>query len=641
MNFFRTVPAAGTEGEACLLHRNEALLQVQDLCLRTKENDPLLSNINLSLARGQCLGIAGASGSGKTLLCRAILGLVPHGLEATGKVFFESCSMLASPADKAHAKARAEKVRALRGTGIAFITQHGQTAFDPLATLGTQMSRLVRERCGLTRQAARERIEEALAEVDLPGSVFSAYPHQLSGGMLQRCMIALCCTLKARLVVADEPTTALDAVSQSLVLQRLDVLRRRNMGLILVSHDLGVLQTLADRVLVLQDGRCVEEGPASRLFQAPEQESTRHMVRTRLLLSRPHARALHDDRPDVPDVPDWPDFSDRRAGTGSRETGAAATAPASVPAPASGLVSDPAAVQPLLRLSAVGISFPIPGKGLLCRNRRRPILHDITFDLARGSILGLLGPSGSGKTTLARLILGLDKPDCGSIELDGQPVARWRKSHPGRMSVVFQDYTTSVHPGCTVAGILAEGFCAAGRKAGAADVAACLAEVGLASHLAARLPHQLSGGQLQRVCLARALVTRPDLLVFDEALNALDAGTQVEMALLVRRLCHQAACLFITHDVQLATLVCDRIMVLQDGHVTDLVDTRDLGRSPSPQLASLLQAALEFRSGFEADGAPEISAVSSGRRLPWPSADLSAGLSARPSCGLPGQTPCS
>ncbi len=622
MNVFRTVPAAGTEGEACLLHRNEALLQVQDLCLRTKENDPLLSNISLSLARGQCLGIAGASGSGKTLLCRAILGLVPPGLEATGKVFFEGCSMLASPADKTHA----EKRRALRGSGLAFITQHGQTAFDPLATLGTQMSRLVRERCGLTRQAARERIEEALTEVDLPGSVFSAYPHQLSGGMLQRCMIALCCALKARLVVADEPTTALDAVSQSLV-----------------------LQTLADRVLVLQDGRCVEEGPASRLFQAPEQESTRHMVRTRLLLSRAHARALHDDRPDVPDVPDWPDFSDRRAGTGpgtqantgSRETGAAATAPASVPAPASGPVSDPAAVQPLLRLSAVGISFPIPGKGLLCRNKRRPILHDITFDLARGSILGLLGPSGSGKTTLARLILGLGKPDCGSIELDGQPVAQWRKSHPGRMSVVFQDYTTSVHPGCTVAGILAEGFCAAGRKAGAADVAACLAEVGLASHLAARLPHQLSGGQLQRVCLARALVTRPDLLVFDEALNALDAGTQVEMALLVRRLCHQAACLFITHDVQLATLVCDRIMVLQDGHVTDLVDTRDLGRSPSPQLASLLQAALEFRSGFEADGAPEISAVSSGRRLPWPSADLSAGLSARPSCGLPGQTPCS
>lgn len=245
---------------------------------------PLVQDVSFSLQRGHCLGIVGESGSGKSLLCRALLDLLPSGLVRSGQVLFDGRDLSRlDPADW----------RELRGTGMAVILQQAMTAFDPLRPLGKQLAGTLRDRRGLSAARAREAISDALQRVGLPETVLDSYPHQLSGGMLQRCMIALTLALRPALVVADEPTTALDACHQQQVLRCLaDV--ARDAFLIFVSHDLGAVQQLADEVLVMQAGRCVEYGQAAQLFDAPVHACTRHLVRTRLALWRGFRKALED-----------------------------------------------------------------------------------------------------------------------------------------------------------------------------------------------------------------------------------------------------------------------------------------------------------------------------------------------------------
>lgn len=245
---------------------------------------PLVQDVSFSLQRGHCLGIVGESGSGKSLLCRALLGLLPSGLVRSGQVLFDGRDL---------SRLGPAGWRELRGTGMAVILQQAMTAFDPLRPLGKQLTGTLRDRRGLSAARAREDVRDALQRVGLPETVLDSYPHQLSGGMLQRCMIALTLALRPALVVADEPTTALDACHQRQVLRCLaDV--ARDASLIFVSHDLGAVQQLADEVLVMQAGRCVEYGQAAQLFDAPRHACTRHLVRTRLALWRGFRRALGD-----------------------------------------------------------------------------------------------------------------------------------------------------------------------------------------------------------------------------------------------------------------------------------------------------------------------------------------------------------
>lgn len=259
------------------------LLRLEQVSIRDRTSGkPLVDRVGFSLHQGQCLGIVGESGSGKTLLCRAIMGLLPPALVAEGHAFFEDTDML-------HADGHlAWKVR---GTGISAILQQAMTAFDPLYSIGAQLRETLREKLSLTQEQTFAEAVAALARVNLPASVLDAYPHQLSGGMLQRCMIALSLALKSRLVVADEPTTALDARNQYAVLRRLARMRERHgTTLIFVSHDLGAVQMLADRVLVLRRGVCVEQGDAADIFHHPRHEYTCHLVRTRLALTRAFER---------------------------------------------------------------------------------------------------------------------------------------------------------------------------------------------------------------------------------------------------------------------------------------------------------------------------------------------------------------
>lgn len=267
-----------TVGGNMKVRAQDVILEAHEVGVREKRTGRILvDGVDLELRAGTSLGIVGESGSGKTLLCRALLGLVSRGLEATGSVLFEGRDVLAMPT---------RELRALRGVGMSLVVQQAMTALDPLARVGSQLTGLFRDRLHLGRSEARELVLDSLLKVGLDERVANSYPHELSGGMLQRCMIAISLGLESRLVVADEPTTALDAQSQYEVLLALKKLvQERGTALILVSHDLGAVQMMADTVLVLQGGRCVEYGSAQTVFNAPEHEYTRYLVRTRKALS--------------------------------------------------------------------------------------------------------------------------------------------------------------------------------------------------------------------------------------------------------------------------------------------------------------------------------------------------------------------
>ena len=264
---------------------SEKLAFVSDLTIRSVVSGKcLVHNVSFQVAKGECLGIVGESGSGKTLCCKALMKLLPFGLTASGEAIFENTNML---------QASEKQARQIRGTGISAILQQPMTSFDPLYTLGSQLSEVLREKLGLDKKSARERTLDILKKVNLDEAVYSKYPHQLSGGMLQRCMIALSLALGSKLVVADEPTTALDAQNQFEVLQRLKRMREKYATtLIFISHDLGAVQMLADRILVMHRGESVEYGNAEEIFNHPQKEYTKYLVNTRLTLTCSFEKAI-------------------------------------------------------------------------------------------------------------------------------------------------------------------------------------------------------------------------------------------------------------------------------------------------------------------------------------------------------------
>lgn len=470
---------------------------------------PLVQDVSFSLQRRHCLGIVGESGSGKSLLCRALLGLLPSGLVRSGQLHFDGRDLgRLDPAGW----------RELRGTGMAVILQQAMTAFDPLRPLGKQLEGTLRDRGRMSAARAREAVCEALQRVDLPETVLSSYPHQLSGGMLQRCMTALTLALRPALVVADEPTTALDACHQQQVLRCLaDV--ARDASLIFVSHDFGAVQQLADEVLVMQAG--------------------------------------------------LPAGSGRQVMSGS---------------------------DIFLAVRDIWKTYAVPHGG-----GSRPVLRGLDFCLERGEMAGLVGESGSGKSTLARLLLGLERPDRGIVLLEGQPLRQWR-ARGGRLSVVFQDYVTSVDPGFTLAEAVDEGLgpgCRLSRRERRREVDRLLERVGLSPSLSGRLPHELSGGQVQRACIARALAARPSFLVLDEAVSSLDVPVQVQILELLRDIRSDMTCLFITHDLQAATLVCDSLLVLDQGRCAEHLPVSQLGSARSPRLRRMLETVVPFRSAWD------------------------------------------
>lgn len=543
--------------------RPDAVLRISELTVRFGTR-AAVESVSFSIDRGEILALVGESGSGKTVTAYATLGLLPTSATAQGSVQLTD-DPVARPAHEQPNLLAADGIRGdawsgVRGQLAAMVFQEPQTALNPVKTIGWQLSEALRAHRRITRRGARQRAVELLELVGIPEPErrVDAYPHQLSGGQKQRVVIALALANEPVLLIADEPTTALDVSVQAEILALLGELRERlGMAVLLITHNMGVVADLADRVLVMRNGRMVERGEVVSLFSSPFTDYTRD-----LLAAVPRLRVAERS-----------------------------VEPASSPVRDRDVEVEPAALA--FRLASV--DYP----GRLGRPAYRA-LHEVSVTLAPGRVLGVVGESGSGKSTLGRAALGLLRPSSGQIEVAGVDIGAAGRGELRRLrrqiGVVPQDPAGTLDPRLSVGDSVAEPLQVHRVAAGSAlrsRVAELLQSVSLPSWYAERRPHELSGGQRQRVALARALALRPAILVADEPTSALDVSVQAAVLAEFARLRAELgfACVFISHDLAVVNSVSDEVLVLREGRVVEWGPVRQvLGRPSQPYTQALLDA---------------------------------------------------
>lgn len=502
---------------------NMPLLSVEGLTVRFGALTAV-REVSFSLQAGEILGIVGESGSGKSMTCRALTGLAPPMAQVEGRVTLEGRDLLTL--------GDAEWCR-IRGPEIGMIFQNPASHLDPLRRIGAQIAAPMIRHKGLGRTDAMQRSVQLLADVGIhdPARRARAYPHEFSGGMKQRAMIAAAIGCGPRLLIADEPTTALDVTVQARILNLLkDLNRRHGLAIILISHDLGVIADICDRVVVMRHGEMVEQGTTAQIVDNP---------------THPYTRLLIDSQP------------------GRRQWGGAGS-------------SKPPSPQPLLRIRDLSVTFPIRGGG--ARGRMFRALDNVSLDVAAGDTIGIVGESGSGKSTLARAITRLVRPAGGRILIDGQEVhALTGEALTGfrrRVQMVFQNPYDSLNPRMTIRDSVAEPIWRHGlapRQAALAEAGRLLETVEMAPDLHDRRPRQLSGGQCQRVGLARALALQPQILIADEITSALDVTTQAQILELLIRLQRERglALIYISHDLAVVAGLCRHVHVFRSGRIVE------------------------------------------------------------------------
>ncbi|MGV9423808.1 ABC transporter ATP-binding protein [Streptomyces sp. NPDC003656] len=506
---------------------------------------PAVRDVHLTLDRGEVLGLVGESGSGKSATALAVLGLLPGNAVARGSVRLDGTELLGAPE---------RELNDIRGRRIAMVFQDPLSAFTPVYRIGDQIAEAVRAHHDVSRARAAARAVELLDLVGIPEPALraKAFPHEFSGGMRQRAMIAMAIANEPDVLLADEPTTALDVTIQA---QILDVLRtaQRTTGaaLLLVSHDLGVIAGMADRVAVMREGRVVEQGTAEQVYGTPREPYTRE-----LLAAVP--------RLDTP----------------------------CVPAPATG--------EPVLTVRGLTRTYPVRTGGVL--RRRTGTVHavdGVDLDLRRGETLAVVGESGSGKSTTLFELLELAAPEGGTVELFGRRYGTLtraeRRELRRRVQVVFQDPMASLDPRMPVGDIVAEPLRAQGadRTTAARAVPGLLARVGLDPAHADRYPHEFSGGQRQRIGIARALSVEPELLLLDEPVSALDVSVQAEVLDLLQRLKEELglAYLLVSHDLSVVRNIADRVSVVYLGRTVEAGPVDEVFARPRhPYTQALLSA---------------------------------------------------
>jgi len=504
-----------------------------------------IEDINLAVKPGETLCLVGESGSGKSVTAYAVMGLLPKKqLVATaGEVLLQKEDLL---------QATPQRLRDLRGVGMAMIFQEPMTALNPVIPVGKQIEEMIRTHTKLSAQARIQKVIDLMTSVHMPepDRMRRAYPHQISGGQRQRVMIAMALALDPPLLIADEPTTALDVTTQAQILKLIKELQaKRETGVLFITHDFGVVAEVADRVAVMQWGRIVETGTTRQILSEPKHAYTRMLVSSVPSL-KPKAREDDNGAPVV--------------------------------------------------LSTRGMHKTYQDKGWLQRGRSVKAAQDVSIQVRRGQTLGIVGESGSGKSTVARCIVRLINPTSGQVYLDDVEVARLPVSdlrpHRRRIQIVFQDPYRSLNPRMTVGASIVEGPMNFGvSKADAWQRARELMKVvGLDPHAVDRFPHQFSGGQRQRICIARALAMQPEVLVADEPVSALDVSVQAQVLELlddVRRR-FNLAMLFITHDLRVAAQICDHVAVMHNGVVVEYGSARDVFTNPQQDYTkSLFEAA--------------------------------------------------
>jgi microcin C transport system ATP-binding protein len=522
------------------------LLAIEHLTVRFGAK-AVVDDVSLTIAAGEKLALVGESGSGKSITALSVLGLV-DGAETSGRIIFDGTDL------RTLGEA---KLQAIRGGEIAMIFQEPMTALNPLHTVGAQIVEVLSLHEGLRGSAARERAIALLERTGIPEPArrVDAYPHQLSGGQRQRAMIAMALACRPRLLIADEPTTALDVTIQAQILALLDALQAEmGMALLFITHDLNLVRRFTHRVGVMDRGKLVESGVTAAVFDAPQ-----HRYTQALLASRP-TRVV---------------------------------APVAADAPV------------LVAARAVRVSFDIAGRWF--RHRRFDAVRQATLRLRRGETLGIVGESGSGKTTLGLALLALQPIAAGEVALDGERIDNAGRdalrAMRRRIQVVFQDPFGSLSPRMTVGRIVGEGLALHRPELGRAEreqlIVQMLDEVGLGAGAGLadaihRYPHEFSGGQRQRIAIARAVILRPEVLVLDEPTSALDVSVQRQVLALLADLQRRYAMsyVFISHDLAVVRAMSHRVLVMKDGEIVEEGDAESLFASPrEPYTQELLAAA--------------------------------------------------
>ncbi|MDR1512188.1 MAG: ABC transporter ATP-binding protein [Propionibacteriaceae bacterium] len=528
------------------------LLRVENLVVDFRTDGPpnrAVRSISYDVAPGETLAIVGESGSGKTVGSRAMVGLLPDTAAVQGSAALRGEELVGL---------KGEAIRRVRGDRIAMVFQEPSTALDPVRTVGWQIAEaLLVHHPKMGRRTALERAVELMRLVGIPDPEHRvhSYPHQLSGGQKQRVMIAMAVSCDPEVIIADEPTTALDVTTQAQILDLLHDLRDRlDTAIILITHNMGIVADLADRVAVMYRGELVEIGAARDVFERPRHPYTRH-----LLSAVPH---LGQPRPASMDATPAPSVTE----------------------------------EAIMEVQGLDIDFP----GRLGSGPVHAV-RDVTLTVRGHEIMALVGESGSGKTTLGRCTVGLVKPTAGSVRVLGQDIAQAKgkalRDLRRRIGFVFQDPAASLNPRLSVEACVAEPLRVHGVGTPSerrAKVLELLEAVELPADYAARYPHELSGGQRQRVSLARALVLGPEYLVADEPTSALDVSVQARVLDVFVRLQHEMgfACLFVTHDLAVVDLLADRIAVMEHGVLVEVGAADDVLRRPRQEYTKTLLAAV-------------------------------------------------
>jgi peptide/nickel transport system ATP-binding protein len=550
-----------------------ALLSVRDLAVQfsIRREAPRLAvrGISFDVAADRTVALVGESGSGKSVSAMAILGLLPDNARVSGSIRFEGRELTALPQ---------ARLRELRGSALSVVFQEPMSCLNPVFTVGDQIAEVLRVHEHLGRRAALARAVELLGEVGLPEPQLRihSYPHELSGGQQQRVMIAMAIACKPRLLIADEPTTALDVTIQKQVLELLARLRRSHrMSVLFISHDLGVVGEIADEVIVMQSGEVREHGRVGQIFTAPRHPYTRALLACRPDLQR-HPRRL-------PVVADFMNGRVPQAGDEPR-----------VPR------ADQAVV---LEVSGLRKSFRL--RDGLFHWREVPAVEDVSFSLRRGQTLGVAGESGSGKTTLGLTLMRLHQASAGRVLLHGASGAvdllslseKAMMPYRQRIQIVFQNPYASLNPRFNIGHILTEPMALHGIGADTParlGLAGDLVErVGLPRECLGRYPHEFSGGQRQRIAIARCLTLRPDVLICDESVSALDVSVQAQVLNLLLDLQDESgmAYIFISHDLAVVRYMSDQVMVMNQGRAVEMADAQTLYREPrNPYTRRLLDS---------------------------------------------------
>lgn len=529
---------------------NSAILQVENLSVALPEGldrTYAVENVSLTVKRREIACVVGESGSGKSVTASVVMGLLPDALRVVeGRISLEGEDITNSSESR---------MNSLRGNRMAMIFQEPLTALNPVMRLGDQIAEVLQlHKPSMKKAEIRKRVVELIADVHLPNpeEIYNRYPHQISGGQRQRVTIAMALAMEPALIIADEPTTALDVTTQAQILRLFrELLTKHESGILMITHDFGVVADVADHVTVMKQGKAVESGDPDQILINPQHPYTRELI-----AAVPRFRYLPaQEEPPVP------------------------------------------------LLQAKDLCLTYRQQGWLRANQDLKALDGVSMSIARGETLGIVGESGSGKSTLAKTVLGFEKPDSGSMFFNGADMLAMNAASltqiRHRIQMIFQDPYSSLNPRRRIVQSLIEGPVRHGKTADEARKRAreLLALVGLQHSSLDRFPHEFSGGQRQRICIARALALEPDIIVADEAVSALDVTVQAQVLELFQSLQRELgfSMLFITHDLRVASNICNHIAVMSKGQIVESGTAKQVFEAPRHEYTQQLLAALPGR----------------------------------------------